>query len=171
MFYLFVIFHPTGEFFTHLETSPLKVKGCKFFDLCSALIAILQWGFFSMPHLLWHGASIYYGHLWHSHLFLIVWQWSCNCLFLRLRSVVSEIRTPNLARRTLQPTAPPLQYIFEGAINFKQSLSEQHKIGWLNGLCFMLYRQYFSHVTAGAEEVNTTHLLQLFQVVSPKKYN
>ena len=59
-------------------------------------------------------------HPWHSHLFLIVWQWSCNCLFLRLRSVVSEIRTPNLARRTLQPTAPTLQYIFEGAQNFMQ---------------------------------------------------
>ena len=27
------------------------------FDLCSALIAIEQWGFFSVPHLLWHGAS------------------------------------------------------------------------------------------------------------------
>ena len=33
------------------------------FDLCSALMAIEQWGFFSVPHLLWHGASIYDGHL------------------------------------------------------------------------------------------------------------
>ena len=33
------------------------------FDLCSALMAIEQWGFFSMPHLLWHGASVYNGHL------------------------------------------------------------------------------------------------------------
>ena len=32
------------------------------FDLCSALMPIEQWGFFSMPHLLWHGASIYNGH-------------------------------------------------------------------------------------------------------------
>ena len=29
-------------------------------DSCSAL---WQWGFFSMPHLLWHGSSIYNGHL------------------------------------------------------------------------------------------------------------
>ena len=29
------------------------------FDLCSALTAIEQWGFFSVPHLLWHGASVY----------------------------------------------------------------------------------------------------------------
>ena len=28
------------------------------FDLCSPLMAIEQWGFFSMPHLLWHGASV-----------------------------------------------------------------------------------------------------------------
>ena len=33
------------------------------FDLCSALMAIVQWGFFSLPHLLCHGASVYNGHL------------------------------------------------------------------------------------------------------------
>ena len=33
------------------------------FDLCSALITIEQWGFLSMPHLLWNGASFYNGHL------------------------------------------------------------------------------------------------------------
>ena len=33
------------------------------FDLWSALMAIEQWGFFSVPHLLWHGVSIYNGHL------------------------------------------------------------------------------------------------------------
>ena len=45
----------------------------------------------------------------HSHLLLIVWQCSCHYLFLRLRSVVAGIRTPNLplAGRTLLPTAPP----------------------------------------------------------------
>ena len=31
------------------------------FDLCSALMIIEQWGFFNVPHLLWHGASGYYG--------------------------------------------------------------------------------------------------------------
>ena len=34
------------------------------FDLRSALKAIEQWGFFSMPHLVWHEASVYNGHLW-----------------------------------------------------------------------------------------------------------
>ena len=33
------------------------------FDPCSALMAIEQWGFFSLPHLLWHGASVYNSHL------------------------------------------------------------------------------------------------------------
>ena len=34
------------------------------FDLCSTLMANEQWRFFnSMPHLLWHGASVYNGHL------------------------------------------------------------------------------------------------------------
>ena len=31
--------------------------------LCSALMAYKQWGFFSVPHLLWHGASVYNGYL------------------------------------------------------------------------------------------------------------
>ena len=31
------------------------------FNLCSALMAIEQWRFFSMPHLTWHGASMYNG--------------------------------------------------------------------------------------------------------------
>ena len=34
---------------SHMETSPLQVKGCKFnFYLCSALMAIEQWWFFCM---------------------------------------------------------------------------------------------------------------------------
>ena len=59
---LFGVYRPTQEFFTHLETSPLPVKGWIFY-LCSALKAIEQRGFFSVPHLLWHGASVYNDHL------------------------------------------------------------------------------------------------------------
>ena len=33
------------------------------FGLRWALMAIEQWGFFSVPHLLWHGASVYKCHL------------------------------------------------------------------------------------------------------------
>ena len=32
-------------------------------DMCSALMANVQCGFFNEPHLLWHGASFYNGHL------------------------------------------------------------------------------------------------------------
>ena len=42
-------------------TSPLPVKGYK--DPCLALRPIEQWGFFRMPDLLWHEASVYNGHL------------------------------------------------------------------------------------------------------------
>ena len=56
------IFRPTREFFTHSETSPMPVKGCNF-DFCSALMAIEQLGFLSVPHLLWHVASVCNAHL------------------------------------------------------------------------------------------------------------
>ena len=44
-------YRPTREFFTHMETSPLQVKGCNF-DLCLAFMAIGQRGFFGVPDLL-----------------------------------------------------------------------------------------------------------------------
>ena len=47
------------------------------FDLYSAVITIEQWGFFSVPHLLWHGPTnimVISEDLWHSHLLPIVWR-------------------------------------------------------------------------------------------------
>ena len=71
------------------ETSPLRVTTANF-DLCLALMTIEQWGFFSMSHLLWHGASVVYnGHLRgpvQSHLLPRVSEWSCRHLFLLPRS-------------------------------------------------------------------------------------
>ena len=58
------------EFFAPLENFSLIWRGhhwrCRAtnFDPCSALMAIEQWGLFSVPHLLWHRASVCYGHLW-----------------------------------------------------------------------------------------------------------
>ena len=61
-FFLFVclgFFRPTRGIFTHMETSP-DVTAANF-DLCSVLMAIEQWGFFNVPHLL---------HIsWHTHWF------------------------------------------------------------------------------------------------------
>ena len=60
--WLFGDFCPTREFFIHLETSPLPVKVFRFWPLLSTHV-IKQWGFFTMPLLLWHGPTIYCGHL------------------------------------------------------------------------------------------------------------
>ena len=45
-----------------METSPLPGKATDF-DLCLALMVIEQLGLFSVPHLLWHGPSVYYAHI------------------------------------------------------------------------------------------------------------
>ena len=52
------------------------------FDQCSALMAIEQWGFLSVPHLLWHRASEYNHHLRGPVTITriaecLIWQWSC----------------------------------------------------------------------------------------------
>jgi hypothetical protein len=46
------IFHLYGDV-------TLPVKGCKILGLCSALRAFEQGGFFIVPHLLGHGASVF----------------------------------------------------------------------------------------------------------------
>ena len=54
------------------------------FDLYKTLMAIEQWGFLSVPHLLWHGHPfkiVIFEDLWHLHLLPSVWQWSCHYLF------------------------------------------------------------------------------------------
>ena len=55
-----------------------------------ATMAIEQCGFFSMPHLMWYGASIY-----NSHLRGPLTQWSCHYPLCRHRSVAARIRTLN----------------------------------------------------------------------------
>ena len=59
---LFVVFRPSREFFFIWSRHNCLWRSANF-DLCSALVAIEQWGFFSVPHLLWHGASVYNCHL------------------------------------------------------------------------------------------------------------
>ena len=82
------------------------------FDLCSALMAIEQWGFFSLPHLMWHGPSVYNGHIQGPVTLTPIAERlavELSLLFLQLKSVEPGIRTPNipLARPTLYPTLPP----------------------------------------------------------------
>ena len=57
------------EFFVPLENFSLVRRryhdqySAANFELCPVLMAIEQWGFFSVPHLLWQGASVHNGHL------------------------------------------------------------------------------------------------------------
>ena len=50
------------EFFHSYRDVTITDEGLNFY-LCLALMSIEQWGYFSVPHLLWHGASIYNGQL------------------------------------------------------------------------------------------------------------
>ena len=63
------------------------------FGLCSTPKSIEQWGFFSVPLLLWHGASVYIGHLWGPVVLTptakrlavelslpVLTTWDCRCL-------------------------------------------------------------------------------------------
>ena len=60
---LFGIYRPTREFSLTRRRHHYWWRAANF-NLCSALIAIEQWGFFSVQHLLWHKASVYNCHFW-----------------------------------------------------------------------------------------------------------
>ena len=108
-FFLFLGLIPLENFSL---TCRLTITGLGLQILCSALMAIEQWGFFSVPFLLWHGASVYNGHL-RGPVTLTPWQWSFENLFLRFWSDAARIRTPNLplVGQTLKPTGARCSYI------------------------------------------------------------
>ena len=66
--------------------------------VCSGLMAIEQWWFFSVPHLLWHGTLNYCREFGGGVVFRFVAAW---------------IRIPNLPLvwRTLEPTVSPLRLV------------------------------------------------------------
>ena len=61
-FCLIGIFLPLENFSRIWRRNPCRWRAANF-DMCSALMAIEQWGFFSVPQLLWYGESVYSGHL------------------------------------------------------------------------------------------------------------
>ena len=69
-------------------------------DLCSALMVI---------EVLWHGATLYNGHLRRTvtQPLLNVWQWSCQYMFLRLRSVATGDRSSISCKRVVRLTSTP----------------------------------------------------------------
>ena len=57
------------------------------FELCSTLMAIGEWGYFRVPHLLWHGASVFNIHLRRPVTLTLIaerLEWSCHYLFYDL---------------------------------------------------------------------------------------
>ena len=64
-------------------------EGLQIVYLCETLMAIEQWEFFSLPHLLWHGASIYDGDLRDTHTYCRAFgSWAvttCNCFHRLVR--------------------------------------------------------------------------------------
>ena len=85
---------PTRQFFTIVGERLQK------FHLCSAVMAIEQWGFFNVSHLLWHGPTVYNGHL-RGPLTLtpIAKRWAEELVLpvLTTWSVTTGDRTPNPA--------------------------------------------------------------------------
>ena len=59
---LFGFFPLTWEFFTHMETSTLPVKGFKFLTYAWQSLPLSSEGSLAC-NMLWHGASVYNGHL------------------------------------------------------------------------------------------------------------
>ena len=79
-------FRPTRYFFIHMETSPMLVKGCKFWPMLGTsghwAVRVLKR---ATPTVAF-STMIISEDPWHSHL-PSVWQWSYHYLFLRLTSV------------------------------------------------------------------------------------
>ena len=76
------------------------------FDLCSALAK--QWGFFSVPQILWHGASVYNGHL----------QLPVTLTPVAERLAV-ELSRPVFTILTLLPTATICLYVWYSCASYK----------------------------------------------------
>ena len=99
------LFATLGEFLLIWRRHYYRLRAAHV-DLCSALMAIVQWVFFNVPYLLWHGASVYNGHFrWPVPLTPITERLAVvlSLPVLRLRCVVVGIRTinPPHARLTL----------------------------------------------------------------------
>ena len=118
------------------------------FDLCSALMAFEHWWFFGVPYLLWHGASVYNGHLREAVTLTKlpnVLQWSCHCLFLRLRSVAAGIWTPILPLVTRIKIQSTTLFHWEIKQNSKNTFSPKslgktcHRESWDKGNSNLFY--------------------------------
>ena len=79
---LFEVCCPNRECFTHGDVI-ITNEGCKFW-LSLILMAIEQWGFFNVLHLLWQGSSVYNGlskDPWHPRRYWAFSSWVATTLF------------------------------------------------------------------------------------------
>ena len=126
------------QILTHLETSPLPVKGSKFWPM---LGTNGHWAVNTdMPHLLWHGPTFYMvisEDSWHSHLLPCVWQWSYHHLFERLRSVPTGDRTSSSRMRGERYTSTPPWWLFSMHLllsGLQKKSSHRYKQTWISSL-------------------------------------
>ena len=91
------------------------------FDLCLARMAIERWGFLSVPHLLWHGASVYHCHLRGPVSLTPIAQRFAVALSVPV-FIAAGIRTPNLPQ-------------------VERSNQLRHRRGWI--LCIQYPQRYF----------------------------
>ena len=103
---LFVVYRPTREFFTQMDTSPFPViltYAQHFWKLSSegSLTCHIHCDT-GLPFIM-----VISEDPWHSHLLPSVWQWSCHTLFLRLRSVATGDRTQLSRMRGERTTSTP----------------------------------------------------------------
>jgi hypothetical protein len=57
--WLFTVLRPAQEFFHLYGDVTIASEGLQNLGLCLALTAFEQGGIFTVPHLLWHGASVF----------------------------------------------------------------------------------------------------------------
>ena len=76
------------------------------FDLCSALMATEQRGFFTYCDTGHTFIIVASKDAWHSHLLPSVWQWNCHYLFLRLGSVRLGFQQPTFRLRDERSNPP-----------------------------------------------------------------
>jgi hypothetical protein len=59
IYWLFIVLRPTEEYFTCMGDVTITGGGLQNLGLCSVLRVFEQGGIFIVPHLLWHGASVF----------------------------------------------------------------------------------------------------------------
>ena len=85
LFVCLFVYRLTREFFTHLETSPLPMKGCKFLTNARHSWPLSNKGNRSVTCHTYCDTDLPFIMVisedpWHSHLLPRVWQWSCHFL-------------------------------------------------------------------------------------------